>query len=484
MRHYLMYRWLTAGILSIGLLVTWTRLISDAPIEKDAVQTLRMAVNLERHGVMSLDETPPYGPSNYREPVPAIVSAAAVWFLDATHGKVDSEAYFSGIRLKYLKYQNIFWLGLLSIGVFLAMRLFSSYFYLNLLAVVLVNISFCRDSGIIDNLYTDLPAAAVATLASVALTIAVTRQSPRLALLAGLLFGILVLIKAAVLYVFVGVVAVLVGFCLFRPVVIPLLTRVRDLIVLVVAFGVVVGPWMYRNHVYFGSFQISQRAGVVLMMRAVKDQMTLEEYRGSFYVWAQPRLQHLVGKLLGFNARDLQRGGRLQHLNTNPDSDFAADDLAAELAGRPDETITYYRRARAERVKLEQEYYAAEHPQPEAEADTVLKQRAMSLILAHPLRHIALIVPFMWRGAFFAFPTLVIVLAWAARQRRADLAIFALPALGIVMFYALFSHFIGRYSVPVSPVITVLDVLIFKQLWDFAQRDRRPGVPRIAETRN
>jgi hypothetical protein len=475
MRHYLMYRWLTAGILSIALLVTWTRLITEAPIEKDAVQTLRMAVNLERHGIMSLDEAPPYTPSNYREPVPAIVSAGAVWFLDATLGKVDSEAYFSGPRLKYLKYQNIFWLGLLSIGVFLAMRLFSASFYLNLLAVVLINISFCRDSGIIDNLYTDLPAAAVATLASVALTIAATRQSPRFALLAGLLFGILVLIKAAVLYVFIGVVAVLGGFYLFRPAVIPLLTWVRELIVLIVAFGVVVGPWMYRNHVYFGTFQISQRAGVVLMMRAVKDQMTLEEYRGSFYVWAHPKLQHLVGNLLGFNARDLQRGGRLQHLNTNPDSDFANDDLAAELAGRPDETITYYRRARAERVKLEQEYYAAGHPQPEADADTVLKQRAMALILAHPLRHIALIVPFMWRGAFFAFPTLVIVLAWAARQRRADLAIFALPSLGIVMFYALFSHFIGRYSVPVSPVITVLDVLVFKQLWDIAQRNRRPG---------
>jgi len=475
MRHYVMYRWLTAGILSIGLLVMWTRLITEAPIEKDAVQTLRMAVNLERHGVMSIDEEPPYGPSNYREPVPALVSAAEVWLLDATLGKVDSEAYFSGPRLKYLKYQNIFWLALLSIGVFLAMRLFSSSFYLNLFAVLLVNISFARDSGIIDNLYTDLPAAAVATLASVALTIAITRQRPRLALLSGLLFGILVLIKAAVLYVFIGIVVVLGGFYLFRPAVMPLLTRVRDLIVLVVAFGVVVGPWMYRNHVYFGSFQISQRAGVVLMMRAVKDQMTLEEYRGSFYVWAHPRLQHLVGKLLGFNARDLQRGGRLQHLNTNPDSDFAADDLAAELAGRPDETITYYRHARAERVKLEQEYYAAGHPQPEAEADVVLKQRAMALILAHPLRHIALIVPFMWRGALFAFPTLVIVLAWAARQRRADLAIFALPSLGIVMFYALFSHFIARYSVPVSPIITVLDVLIFKQLWDIAKRTLRSG---------
>jgi hypothetical protein len=45
-----------------------------------------------------------------------------------------------------------------------------------------------------------------------------------------------------------------------------------------------------------------------------------------------------------------------------------------------------------------------------------------------------------------------------------------------VMFYALFSHFIARYSVPVSPIITVLDVLVFKQLWDIAKRTLRPGV--------
>src|ERR1700686_3958804 len=104
--------------------------------------------------------------------------------------------------------------------------------------------------------------------------------------------------------------------------------------------------------------------------------------------------------MLRFPPADLRRGGRLQHLNTAFDSDFAADDLAAERAGRPEQTLTYYRQARAGRTKNE----------AELEGDDILKQRAMALILAHPWRHLALTVPFLWRGATFAFPILVFAL--------------------------------------------------------------------------
>jgi hypothetical protein len=235
----------------------------------------------------------------------------------------------------------------------------------------------------------------------------------------------------------------------------PIRAAVREWVVVILPFACIIAPWMYRNHVELGSFQLSQRAGVVLMYRALKDQMTLQEYVGSFYVWGPNSLQRPLGGVLGISPADLRRGGRLQRLNTALDSDFAADDLAAERAGRPDQTLTYYRQARAERTKIEMELDRAGHPQAELEGDDILKKHAMTLIIEHPWRHLALTIPFLWRGATIVFPVLVFALVIAVRRRRYDLALFALPAFGLVVFFALFSHFIARYGIPAREVATV-----------------------------
>jgi hypothetical protein len=196
------------------------------------------------------------------------------------------------------------------------------------------------------------------------------------------------------------------------------------------------------------------------MYRAVDDQMTPEEYRGAFYAFAPQRLQGILGRILGFSPADLQRGGRLQRLN-DVDSDFAADDLAAERAGTPEQTLSYYRRARAERVKMEQSYFAAGGPQPEIAADDALKDKAMAMILQRPWAHLAVTIPFLWRGATLTFPVLLAALLYATRRRRYDLIVFGIPAFGTVMLYGLLTHFIGRYDLPslcVAIVVTLVSI--------------------------
>jgi hypothetical protein len=78
------------------------------------------------------------------------------------------------------------------------------------------------------------------------------------------------------------------------------------------------------------------------------------------------------------------------------------------------------------------------------------------MIMAQPGRWLALTVPFLWRGATLVFPILLIALALGVRRRRYDLALFALPAFGLVMFYGLFSQFIARYGVPAHEVAMVV----------------------------
>jgi hypothetical protein len=220
----------------------------------------------------------------------------------------------------------------------------------------LVNLRFLGTRGggaDIDDLLTELPAAAVLMWASLVLALAFTRRKLAWFALAGLLLGIMALIKAAILYVFVGIVGVWLAVNLWRRSAAGMLAVGREVLILGVAFSCIVAPWMCRNLLEIGSFEISQRAGVVLMYRALHNLMTPGEYFGSFYAWAPPRLQPTVGKMLGFTPADLQRNGRLQRLNDDLHSDFAADDLAAELAGRPDLAISFYWQARAQREQAE-----------------------------------------------------------------------------------------------------------------------------------
>jgi hypothetical protein len=453
------FRWLAAVLVSLGLIFSWSHRITGTVVEDDAAQLVLMAQNLVRHGVISMDEQPPLSPTNYREPLPVFVTALGIKLVDAALGEAPDEAYFRGQRVQLLKYQNVLWLALLSLSTFWAVRFLTSSFCLALLGTLLVNYPYWRSAAdLVDTLYTDIPATAVLMLASVTAAIAATRRSLRFCAFAGVTFGFLALIKAAVLYVFVGTVALVAAAYLLQHA--SLRVVARDSAVMVIAFGCVVGPWIYRNYVLLGSAHIAQRAGVVLMYRAAYDQLTPEEYRGAFYAWAPLRLEGLFGRVLGFSQADLERNGRLQRLNESESSNFAAEDRAAERAGAPDRTLTYYRQARAWRVKLEHELYVAGVPQPDIAADDLLKERASRIILAHLGSNLATAIIFLWRGAILTFPVLLVALVVGLRSRRYDFIVFTAPAFGTVMLYALFTHFIPRYDLPALSIATVAVIVL------------------------
>jgi hypothetical protein len=177
-------------------------------------------------------------------------------------------------------------------------------------------------------------------------------------------------------------------------------------------------------------------------------------------------LQFVVGRLLGFSSTDLLLGGRLQRLNRSNSSTFAQRERAAVQAGKPENVISYFRKAAAEHRKVELQYATSGHPSPSAAADRDMQQRAVTLIKSHPLQHLAMTIPCLWRGALFSFPLLLGALALGLWNRNHRLVLFVLPALGLVMFYALLSHFILRYGKPVMPVTLVSAIAIASILWE------------------
>jgi hypothetical protein len=467
---------LAASVLAAVLLAMWSLQISGSPITRDAAQSLQMAINLERHGVLSMEPEAPFTATNYREPLPPSVSALTIKLTDSLAGEAPPEAYFSGLRAQYVKYQNLLWLGLFSLSVFWVVQGFTSSFALGLIAVALVNVPFRPHlpPGPVDTLMTEIPSLWLLVTASGALAFGFVRQKPFLFGLSGVLFGALTLVKAIGLYVFVGVVALLPCLYFLRRHSASVRPALRDTMCLVFAFMVVVGPWMYRNHVQVGTFRITQRAGESLFERSLEDQISKREYVGAIYVWA-PVLQRQLGAWLGFSPLDLLRGGRLQRLDDKTDSALSQEDLAFENIGAPDKTVTFYRRARAEREKLERDFEVAGVAHPDVEADAALQTAALATFAEHPWRHLVLSPLFLWRGGAQTIVVLIAVLLFAFSLRRFDLALFALPTFGMVVSYALFSPFFPRYDLPMHLVAIVLVVVTGKLLWDAKANGVRPA---------
>lgn len=473
-------RWLAVGTIGIVLALLWGMRISDAPIDKDAAQTMQMGANLKYHGIVSEAEHAPFQPSMLREPVPIVVVALSMTVGDLIYGPAEPGAYFNGERARVLKYQNLLWMGLLCSAIFLAVLSFTSSWPLALTSVFLINLPllyFNVGRYMIDSLYTEAPATALLTWGSLLLVFGMERGRWLCVIAAGIVFGILTLVKAVFLYVFVGLLLMFVVALPFRWNADSVAKRLSRTVVLTLCFAAVVLPWMIRNEHAFGTFAITYRGGEVLHIRALKDRMTPTEIRGAIYYWGVPwPLNGALRRILGFETSDVERGGRLQRLNRSTNSSFADNDMKAEDAGRPEDAISYYQQSRAQLTKFSWELDPEKLGGPSLKADQAMQDLALQMIKEQPVKHLLMTPLFLWRGAFFGFPILAFTLIVALYQRRFSRALFVMPALGMIMFYGLFSHFIGRYSMPAHPIVIMATVLLALQAFEWVQR--RKSAPR------
>jgi hypothetical protein len=449
-------------VITAILMAMWVPQITESPIEYDDAQTLRMALNLYHHGVISLDTEPPYRPSMYREPIPPIAAATAVALVDVLAGPAAADSYFSGERARYLKYSNVPWLLLLSAAMFWATYACTSSRLLGVLAVALVNVNLpllaTGPEGLgADHLNTELTAASLLVLGSTLLSVGIANARSGLVVGAGIAFGALALTKAAFLFVFVGLLGALLVLHYSARRLPSSAASLKQIGLLALVFGLVVAPWMYRNYSHFSTAQIAERGGFILFTRALFNGMTADEYRGTFYAWAPERLAPVVGAALGFSPQDLERGGRLERLN-----DFFGREAEAENG---QSFVSLYLQSRAERARLQEELGASGHPNPGSEADAILRQRALTLIADEPARHFAMTLPFLWRGAIASFPVLSLFLAVCLWRDRRELFLLVLPSFGLVLFYGLFSDSLPRYSNPVAPIVVVCGVWALQASW-------------------
>ena len=280
-------QWVVVAIITVALSAVSLVLTTGASIDIDAAQNLQMAINVSHYGVMSMDGNPPYNRTMYREPLPVATSAAAVQIVDHFLGKADSAQYFSGDRAKYIKYQNTLWVILLWAAVLAATRWFTGSFWFSVCAGLLAVKPFLNGVSAegVNNLYSEMPAAVLMICASFSLAFAMARGRTWPMVTTGLCFGLLTLTKAATLYVFVGLVLVLLFSYARGETQTGRRPRYFHIIILAGTFAIVVAPWMARNFQAFGRPLISDRGGFVLYTRALMNQVT----PSGFGSWRSPR---------------------------------------------------------------------------------------------------------------------------------------------------------------------------------------------------
>jgi len=311
--------------------------------------------------------------------------------------------------------------------------------------------------------HTELPAALFMALAAACCIWLQRSLRISAALLAGVMLGALALTKASALYVAVVAIPMLAlaqialnGTAVWRA------AALYGLMGL--AFAATITPWMLRNYVQFGDFAISQRGGEVLLIRAVKNQMTPDEYAGAFYVYAPPGLQKAVfERLLGFDASDIEEGGRYSRLNRNLPSD-----KAALHAHDYEHLVSYYQRAKWTIPQAIRKDLAAQGL-PLTAYGAAAHAYAMHMIEEAPLKHLTMTLPFAWRGLWgmgdawklnLAVYLALLALPLAAIfTRRMDWFALSIVANGFFWFHALLTHFIPRYSEPLVP-LAILSLLV------------------------
>lgn len=218
-----------------------------------------------------------------------------------------------------------------------------------------------------------------------------------------------------------------------------------QLFLLLIGCGVVLGPWMVRNEIYFDQFAVTGGYGdKTIAYRASYNLMNEEEWQAAFVYWLPGHGETLAKKLL-------------------PETSYAK-------LGTDENSYLY-----KEGVEIFEQGLAAVHGDRGRLTGYLIKTQ----VLEKPVEHFLSSIPLAWRGvltgkylAVIGLPSFILMLAYSARQKHYAILLLSLPALVMISLYAAVSVSIPRYNIYLIYYYGIASAWLFVSVFDLLLRRR------------
>ncbi len=434
----------------IVLCINTVMQINQLELIGDGVDNFKLSYHLAKNGVMStgnVDAQQKLMPSNAREPFPILLSALWIKSIPALAQENSPQALKKGKKFILLKLQNIIYIAILLVGIyFLSHEIFKKILIkpINIIAstLVLLLCYACIHTLFVNNLLTEFHAEMLIVWFIWCWLRAWETQKNTDYIIAGLLLGALILTKAAFMYI---AMVSLLFFTLWLTLVKTQRTIILQHFLILIVAGLTVFPWFARNYVQLGVWEHTQRGPVVLLVRAYKNAMSHEEFKGAFYAYAPASLKNSMSKITGFNEEDRLIGGRLQRLTRVFTTDFLFRD-----AGNENAAISYYIKATTHHQNVHLAFKNKNINPIKARilADESVKNEALNKINNNIPAHLKAALVFAWRGAW---PCNTVDGRWSSAMKKQPMWQELLPFLGLLAMFYYFAS--GLISKNVSHVI-------------------------------
>jgi hypothetical protein len=301
------------------------------------------------------------------------------------------------------------------------------------------------------NRFNNEPLAMLLLLAASALALAVCRGTWRSGIGLGMALGLLALTKAQFLFI-AGVPIVAVGFFSRKA------TRT------LLAFALVVAPWIVRNALLFGEPWISQRGKTVAAVRLIMVSESREQERACMaFAFTHPGWRDQVGRIVGIGLQDFKQGARCERFNREICFDMGMERVGCEPFPEDTAAIT----SGVDWRGAVQYFYRGMAAGREIEAGRLNLTDLAPLTWQNVERYAVTLPLFVWRGwGFSAWPWLSLLLMMAlVAACFTDVWPFAITALSAHLFHILLTHNIPRYhaieiGVMVAAAAYVVDAVL------------------------
>ncbi|MDP8566371.1 hypothetical protein [Methylophilus aquaticus] len=467
----------TILMLSVFLLLAAFQRITPLPSGPDWKDNALIAYHLAKTGDFALEDernSNKLYPTNFREPLPIFIWAIAA-NMNGNLLENKFESFVSSGGLLAMKKANLLILMLLFFATFLLLELIPPGLISGLEKTMLfIFLAFTYQAyglvGGVNQISSDIHSATLMLLFISGLLVYFRQPSLMKAGVAGLVYALLCLTKAAFFYV---------GFVLFASALLSSLYSkyfvLRHVLVSFLTMLLIVSPWLVRNGCALQQFSISGRGGETMMDRKFEEIYNEQHLSGMFYAYSPDFLKPVMSRLTGYTFRDRLPGGRLQH--TTRDYGW---ELKARDALQMDAVINSHHKASVFIRKIYNHFYEAYKSPVLARkyAEQQYKKFVFEEALHHPVRHLKFGLLFAWRGLWVTnyvdgrayevfgvkrgwikellpavgFFSLIIITAYGLVKRSPILIAITATPISVYCFYFLFTHNIPRYSLHLLPV--------------------------------